>query len=838
MSEQPDKKKKTTRKRATTGSKAKKSSKPVEVRSSGQAKDSPYVVNLRNPQGELVMEKQNFISQPPSRLPSIPPPPRKGIGKSEFQKGVNFIPKKKLWGAAFASSKSSRPEEPPAKKPEPNPALGQVEDLVEVDHVLHETVTSAVNSIENIIPDEIEDVFAPQAGVKPKRPPKIKPIRERANTGRARPRVFLKPVLVFAIVCIVLVLPLRAFTYFQQLQATKDQVFGMTHEAISQLLAGRDAVTQLDLVMAVTNFQTARQQFADAQLVVDGASASVAEIIRFLPGYGKTLTAGSVLLKSGEQFSEIGQLLSQSAERLFHGGDISDYYYSFVELDASLSAAMGIFREVETNLSALSPTDIPQAQRELFVDVVAALPMIKEGFVQLHEMSTALLTVLGHDQWQRYLLVFVNTNELRGGGGFMGTFGVLDIDRGQIKNLFIPAGGTYDVQGQLKPRVLSPEPFHLINPRWEFQDSNWWPDFPTTAQKMQWFYENSWAQSVDGTIVLSSTLLERLLDVIGPIQMSEYGVTITSENFVAETQQIIKENNIEDEPRPKQFLADLAPRLMDALFGVTAEQMPELLEHLQAGLNQKQMLLYFNDQDVEQVIDRLGWNGEVKQTLGDYLMVVHTNLAGGKTDGVIDETIRHQVEVQPDRSLIVTVDLERTHNGIRGENIFTGVQNNSYVRFYVPAGSELLSATGFERPAENFFKKPTEDLAADQDWLKHEQNHRQDNISNTDVYEESGKTVFGNWLQLPAETTRTASIRYRLPFRLEPGTDEPSFYSFLAQKQHGSRGSRLESSLILPAGIKAAATFPTGLPHDDAKLEYQTELTTDQFYGVILDLQS
>jgi len=41
------------------------------------------------------------------------------------------------------------------------------------------------------------------------------------------------------------------------------------------------------------------------------------------------------------------------------------------------------------------------------------------------------------------------------------------------------------------------------------------------------------------------------------------------------------------------------------------------------------------------------------------LMVVNTNISGGKTDGMIDQLISHNSEIQDDGSIINTVNIKK-----------------------------------------------------------------------------------------------------------------------------------------------------------------------------------
>ena len=667
---------------------------------------------------------------------------------------------------------------------------------------------------------DIEDIFAPPMSF--------------TFFGLNVPYNWQKKIAIFILFVVILISPLQALTYFQGMSETKDRVLLMTSNAIDDLMAGQNAVLQFDLPKASQNFNQAKNNFSLARNEINQLSILTGEILKLLPGQNQSVNLGVSLLKSGEIISETGQILVDGANKFLEVDSVADYYQKLVLFQNDIRQAITKFNEAKIDIEKIKISDLPAGHEEDFKKVLNYLPQIDDGLTTLYEINLTLLKILGHQQWQRYLLIFLNNNELRGGGGFMGSFALLDIDQGEIKKLDIPAGGTYDVQGALVPKVISPQPLHLINPRWEFQDANWWPDFPTSAKKIEWFYQKANGPSVNGVITLTSTLMEGLLEIFGPIPMPEYGREISAQNFVMETQKIVELEYDRKENRPKQFIADLAPKLLEKIFKADKNQLKKLFTLLVEGLNQRQLMVYFNESRVQKVIKDFGWSGELRKSDGDYLAVIHSNIAGGKTDGVIKETIQHLAEVQSDGSIINTVKLIRQHTGIRGENIFTGVQNNSYVRFYVPAGSILLAARGFKSPPAKLFEDPGEDLTPDLDLISIESKHEISPFANTEIYQENNKTVFANWLLLKPGETQEAEIKYQLPFKLALDGQNTFYYSLLAQKQLGSVGSEFTSQLKLNNQLKPLALFPATLSANQTNLNFIGQLSTDQFYGVIL----
>jgi len=168
-----------------------------------------------------------------------------------------------------------------------------------------------------------------------------------------------------------------------------------------------------------------------------------------------------------------------------------------------------------------------------------------------------------------------------------------------------------------------------------------------------------------------------------------------------------------------------------------------------------------NREEEEQVIERYGWSGRLKETPGDMLAIVEANIAGQKTDGVIAEDVVHEARINEEGVVEDTVTLTRTHGGVKGEP-FRGVRNVSYLRVYVPRGSVLRGSAGFSAPSSTLFKEPDPDSRPDADLAVETVASGGD--GQIHLTEEAGYTVFGGWLQLDPGETQTVTLTYRLPF--------------------------------------------------------------------------
>src|SRR6185503_15609297 len=112
------------------------------------------------------------------------------------------------------------------------------------------------------------------------------------------------------------------------------------------------------------------------------------------------------------------------------------------------------------------------------------------------------------------LMLFQNYDEIRGTGGFIGTYGVVKVENGKIQSLKIDS--IYDLDGSNYSRIAAPGPFQPEIPKWGMRDANWFADFPTSAKKILQMYEHG-VETADGVIAFTPQLFENILNLTGPI---------------------------------------------------------------------------------------------------------------------------------------------------------------------------------------------------------------------------------------------------------------------------------------------------------------------------------
>lgn len=654
----------------------------------------------------------------------------------------------------------------------------------------------------------------------------------------------------FVVMGILVALIIPGATLLGRGMLIKKEVVSSGMAAISNLMAAKKSIEETNWQVAERNFGLASQNFIQAHREIGQLGEIVLGIIDHLPG-GSLVSSGSHLVRVGEKLADAGQNLSAAAG-LFSFND----WLGMLNLPAKSIDSNNLTTKSKTNSFTnlldssqknlnVSLEDIQLANKELKEVNIDSLPSeVKEGVASLKEKlpvveellksavlySKVLSSILGRDNPRQYLLIFQNNSEMRATGGFIGTYGLLKLYQGEIRDLFID--GVFNADGQLREKIVPPRPIQKISTAWSMHDANWFADFPTSAQKISWLYEKTGGSTVDGVISLTPTVVEKLLNIIGPIEMHEYNVVLTADNFVELVQYKVEVDYDKELNQPKMILADFAPKFIEKLSQLSSEKQKEAIQIIINSLSEKHILIYFKDDKLNDFIRGEGWAGQILETDKDYFSVVSSNINGFKTDRVIKETINHQAEINEDGSIIDTITITRKHDGGNLKYDWWNRVNANYLRVYVPLGSELISAEG----------QSLESYSPPIDYLKNnfkedalisaiEKNMIVDKQSGTQISTENDKTVFGNWVYVSPGETVTVTYKYKLPFKIDL-TKSADSYSLVAQKQSGSLGSILNHRLIYPSDWNVHWQYPEELKIKSGTVDYIGDLIKDKFLGV------
>jgi len=387
----------------------------------------------------------------------------------------------------------------------------------------------------------------------------------------------------------------------------------------------------------------------------------------------------------------------------------------------------------------------------------------KEKEVQEAPNFLALIRQLaGFEKEMSYLILFQNNLELRPTGGFVSSFATAKVKESKPKDFNFYGTAVFDLTMSKETNITPPGPIeeYLWVKNWQFRDGNWSPDFPTAAQKMiELYHLQGGEEEFDGVIAITPEILKSLLEIHGPIELKDYGLTIDKDNFLLTIEKQV-EIDYKDQGIPrserKDILKDLAQVLIEKTVSLNPLKSLRLINLAKDHLEKKDILLYFKDPQIQEDIAYYGWTGEVKQTNSDYIYVVDANVNAFKADLFVKRNISYELDLSTNTPKArITINYEHTAE----EESWLTRDYKSWLRVYLPEGSWVTKTEGLSTVPE--------------------------------YNKEFSKTFVAALVSVPTNSSHRVVLEYNLPTDISFNP-----YTILIQKQPGINELPVEITLI------------------------------------------
>ncbi|HYF05363.1 MAG TPA: DUF4012 domain-containing protein, partial [Patescibacteria group bacterium] len=493
-------------------------------------------------------------------------------------------------------------------------------------------------------------------------------------------KLFHPSILFFVLSGTILVIVYAGFSYYNLLNRVS--VVSANLYALADQGLDSDARSQLESISrqlaTVEDLQVAFRQRTLGAVLLSGKFRAVEHITAAL----KEITlAGNDILATNEKFKGtsvgLGGLASDSTSKLPH------------ELSRLGERCKLHFENAEDELVSVDPSSFSGNVGERLAALKTLATQMKTLCSTLTESKDLLnLLLTGH---RTVLLVLQNNNEIRATGGFFGTYGHIKLDSGKVSTLKISS--IYDLDGQLKAQITPFIPIQSVNNRLYLRDSNFFAEFPKSAELLASMYEKEGGETPDLIVAANSRVLGKLLTVTGPIAMPTYGVTVDSKNYSETIERLTSvEYNILSNT-PKQFLADLAVVLVDTL-KVSPARLPELLAQSLYAIGEKDLMFYSRFSKVQELFERFGVAGRLPQS-GNFIHINMSNFSGSKSDNSVQNSLKADYTLKKEGRYVLALRIRR-ENTVPAT--IQAPANLSFIRVYVPVGAVLKEANGFDQP--------------------------------------------------------------------------------------------------------------------------------------------
>ena len=411
---------------------------------------------------------------------------------------------------------------------------------------------------------------------------------------------------------------------------------------------------------------------------------------------------------------------------------------------------------------------------------------------------------------QVLLVLFQNNMELRPTGGFIGSYGLLMFETGQLVDFSVH--DVYEADGQLHGHVEPPAALkkYLGETGWYLRDSNWSPDFPVSARQAAWFFDKEMKYQVDGVLAINLETIQELLAATGEVYLPDYDETINSRNLFERVEYYSEVGFFPGSTQKKDILAAVSFMMMEQIKKGEVSWLL-VLKALEQSLAVKDILVYFNDPQLSAAVDELNFDGGIKDVrcqgencLSDYLFLVDANVGANKANFFIQRRLVQRLAVS-DKGVSHSVRL--SYQNTAQSETWPGGRYKNYWRAFLPANAVLESI-----------------------YLENQQGERT-KIEEWDEEEEAGKKVIGVLVSVPIKTNLTMEITYRIDFDFTKADKKQ--LAFLFQKQSGT-DSNEDIILVsyppdwLPLSVspegavtRGAITYHDALKYGDTLLEIE-----------------
>jgi len=430
-------------------------------------------------------------------------------------------------------------------------------------------------------------------------------------------------------------------------------------------------------------------------------------------------------------------------------------------------------QRAQQELGRINPRHYPPSIRTKIASLQSSLVSSGEVLKNIKPLLSLLPKLLGQNETQTYLLVFQNDAEIRGSGGFLTAYAILETFRGKITPVL--SQDIYELDNKFGNRLPAPEPIKKYLPlvyNWHLRDMNLSPDFTVSMDTFLPNYkEVAQYKDFDGVISMDTQIVVDLLKVLGPIGVADWGTYDASVISECNCPQVVYK--MEDyATRPTYYVKAnrkgmIGPLMHSILLNVMNSPKKLWPQFVEIGLNNikaKHLMFYFPDDPVMQAVaDAFSASGRIREYDADYFHLNDTNFAGAKSNLYITQDIEQVIDVASDGTITKTVTITYTNpepaddcNLESGGLCLNGLLRD-WVRVYVPEGSQLVEVLG-------------SDIAA---------------VVNKDL----GKTVLEGFIELRPESRTKLIFKYTLPFK------KTGEYRLLLQKQPGAKNHHYSVSL-------------------------------------------
>lgn len=457
---------------------------------------------------------------------------------------------------------------------------------------------------------------------------------------------------------------------------------------IDSARGGFDGVQNGDRDVAVASLNQSASSFGDASGILGSWWAAP---VRAVPIIGQQLSAVKTMSDEGES---LAQEASKAAAVIDYeqlrvkGGAIDINLLKSVQQPITDTAKL--LDDAERRLEATPVNWLLPPVRDKFDTLQAQITRARPAAAIARDVIAIAPQMLGGDVPQHYLVLFGTPAETRELGGFAGNFALVTADKGKLT--LTRSGRSLDLSDPTGDagRTLTPgayqEPFAQYRVTQFFGNVTASPNFPDVANVAEQLYPQAAdGQQVDGVIYMDPYALASLLDLTGPITVTDTtkapppatttppskkdkkggnngsGGTSTTTSIELNSKNaahillVDQYVTIGENHKRVDFLDEATRITFEKLTSGDLPKPVKVAQVMNPMVEQGHLFAHSIHPDVEALFTQLAFDGTVPDRAnGDYLSVTQANENPSKIDAYLQRDVTYDATFRPDTGEVVS----------------------------------------------------------------------------------------------------------------------------------------------------------------------------------------
>ncbi len=414
---------------------------------------------------------------------------------------------------------------------------------------------------------------------------------------------------------------------------------------------------------------------------------------------------------SGVEHAILGTESLFKTTKLISGEQSGDPKELYLKAQSELSNAVFKIDKLKGRLKDKEFTKaFPSFLDSRIADLAVKVDHYSELVSKARSASYILPEITAVEGKKSYLVLLQNNLELRPGGGFIGSYAKFDFEEGRISN--IKVDDIYALDGGLSEVIEPPEDLKndLGQNRLYLRDSNFEPDFPTSARTAQIFYRKEAGENVNGVIAMDLSASGNLLNAVSGLDLPDYGEHVSGNNLFERAITHAEVSFFPGSQAKKNYLTSLQQQLFNKVFYLSNQNWPAIISALAKSLEEKHLLVYLSDTDLFSYLASENWSGVVPRGAEsiageskDFLATVESNMGANKSNYYLKRSYKLETAIGKEGQINhkLVVDYKNTSPS----EVFPAGKYKNRFKIYLPNGAKLTKAVLNETEVTSHFKE-------------------------------------------------------------------------------------------------------------------------------------